>query len=141
FEQTGLAEWIGLQFVSLKNVPFWIFLFAIIAAVNFLTEITSNTASASMILPILTAVALAMAVHPFGLMVSATLAASCAFMLPVAPRPNAIVFGSGYLTIPDMMRAGIWMNLLSIILLFLMTYFLLPVIWDFDMNAFPAELK
>lgn len=141
FEQTGLAEWIGLQFVSLKNVPFWIFLFAIIAAVNFLTEITSNTASASMILPILTAVALAMGVHPFGLMVSATLAASCAFMLPVATPPNAIVFGSGYLTIPDMMRAGVWMNLLSIIFLFLMTYFLLPVIWDFDMNAFPAELK
>src|SRR5690606_19342009 len=102
FQVTGLAQWIGVQFVLLENFPFWIFLIAIIAAVNFLTEITSNTATASMILPILAAVALAMGVHPYGLMESATLAASCAFMLPVSTPPNAIVFGSGYLTTPTM---------------------------------------
>lgn len=141
FQVTGLAHWIGVQFVALENVPFWLFLLAIITAVNFLTEITSNTATASMILPILAAVALAMGVHPFGLMVSATLAASCAFMLPVATPPNAIVFGSGYLTIPDMMKVGIWMNILSIILLSLITYFLLPLVWDFDMSVFPEEFR
>jgi len=141
FQVTGLAQWIGVQFVLLENFPFWIFLIAIIAAVNFLTEITSNTATASMILPILAAVALAMGVHPFVLMVSATMAASCAFMLPVATPPNAIVFGSGYLTIPDMMRTGVWMNIISIILLFFITYFLVPLLWNYDINAFPDAFR
>lgn len=141
FQATGLAQWIGKQFVLLENIPFWLFLLIIITAVNFLTEITSNTATASMILPILAAVALAMDVHPYGLMVGATLAASCAFMLPVATPPNAIVFGSGYLTIPNMMRAGIWMNILSIILLSIITYFLLPLIWGIDMNVFPEAFR
>src|SRR5690606_4183049 len=141
FQVTGLAQWIGVQFVLLENVAFWLFLLAIITAVNFLTEITSNTATASMILPILAAVALARGVHPFGLMVSATMAGSCAFMLPVATTPNAIVFGSGYLTIPDMMKSGIWMNLFSIFLLFIFTYFLLPLIWDFNMSVFPDGLR
>ena len=65
-------------------------------------------------------------VHPFVLMVSATVAASCAFMLPVATSPNAVVFGSGYLRISDMIKTGIWMNVLSIILLTLFVYFVLP---------------
>ncbi len=141
FQETGLATWIGTQFVLLENLPFWIFLIIIIAAVNFLTEITSNTATASMILPILAAVSLAMGVHPYGLMISATMAASCAFMLPVATPPNAIVFGSGYLTIPQMMRTGIWMNLISICVLVVTTYFVLPFIWDFDMLVFPDKLR
>jgi sodium-dependent dicarboxylate transporter 2/3/5 len=141
FQVTGLAQWIGAQFVALENIPFWVFLLVIITAVNFLTEITSNTATASMILPILAAVALAMGVHPYGLMVSAALAASCAFMLPVATPPNAVVFGSGYLTIPDMMKAGIWMNILSIIILFFITYFLLPLFWNFDMGVFPDAFR
>ena len=63
-------------------------------------------------------------------------AASCAFMLPVATPPNAIVFGSGYLRIPDMVRVGIWMNLLSIVLLTLFVFFLLPYLWDFDPLVF-----
>lgn len=141
FQVTGLAQWIGAKFIALENIPFWLFLLVIITAVNFLTEITSNTATASMILPILAAVALAMGVHPYGLMVSATLAASCAFMLPVATPPNAIVFGSGYLTIPHMMKAGIWMNILSIIILFFITYFLLPLLWSFDMFVFPNDFR
>jgi sodium-dependent dicarboxylate transporter 2/3/5 len=74
-------------------------------------------------------------------MVGITVAASCAFMLPVATPPNAVVFGSGYLRIPDMMRTGIWMNLISIVLLTLITYFLLPILWDFDLNVFPETLK
>jgi sodium-dependent dicarboxylate transporter 2/3/5 len=65
-------------------------------------------------------------------MVAATLAASCAFMLPVATPPNAVVFGSGYLRMQDMVRAGIWLNLVSIIILSLMVYFVLPVVWNID---------
>ena len=141
FQTTGLAQWIGSQFEQLESFPYWIFLLVIIASVNFLTEITSNTASASMILPILAAIAMVMGVHPFGLMVSATLAASCAFMLPVATPPNAIVFGSGYVTIPIMMRAGVWMNFVSIAILFLICYFILPILWGFEGTVFPPELR
>jgi len=72
-------------------------------------------------------------------MVGATVAASCAFMLPVATPPNAVVFGSGYLRIPDMVRVGIWMNLVSIILLAIITYFLLPVLWDFNAEVYPID--
>ena len=85
-----------------------------------------------MLLPVLYPMAMTINVHPFILMVSATVAASCAFMLPVATPPNAVVFGSGYLRIPDMVRVGIWMNLLSILLLTLFVYFILPYLWDFD---------
>ncbi|WP_209332576.1 SLC13 family permease [Lunatimonas salinarum] len=141
FQQTGLAQWIGQQFVLLQDVSFWLFLLLVIAAVNFLTEITSNVATASMLLPILSAVALAMNVHPFGLMIAATLAASCAFMLPVATPPNAVVFGSGYLTIPAMMRTGFWMNLVSIACILLLILFFLPFVWGIDLAGFPSELR
>jgi sodium-dependent dicarboxylate transporter 2/3/5 len=75
------------------------------------------------------------------LMVGATVAASCAFMLPVATPPNAVVFGSGYLKIPDMVKAGIWMNIISIILLSLIVFFVLPVFWDFVPDQFPDILR
>jgi sodium-dependent dicarboxylate transporter 2/3/5 len=137
FKETGLASWIGSQFVFLDFIAFGLFLLIIIAVVNFLTEITSNVATASMILPILAAVSLSMNVHPFGLMVGATLAASCAFMLPVATPPNAVVFGSGYLSIPDMFKAGFWMNIFSILLITLFTYYILPLLWNLDLNIYP----
>jgi solute carrier family 13 (sodium-dependent dicarboxylate transporter), member 2/3/5 len=137
FKETGLASWIGSQFVFLDFIAFGLFLLIIIAVVNFLTEITSNVATASMILPILAAVSLSMNVHPFGLMVGATLAASCAFMLPVATPPNAVVFGSGYLSIPDMFKAGLWMNVFSILLITLFTYYILPLLWNLDLNSYP----
>ena len=94
-----------------------------------------------MLLPVLASMALTVNVHPYVLMVGATVAASCAFMLPVATPPNAVVFGSGYLTIPDMVRAGIFMNLLSIILLTLIVFFLLPYLWEFNPNVFPVDWK
>lgn len=137
FKVTGLASWIGTQFAFLDFIAFGLFLLIIIAAVNFLTEITSNVATASMILPILAAVSYSMGVHPYGLMVGATLAASCAFMLPVATPPNAVVFGSGYLSIPDMFRAGLWMNLISILVITLFTLYYLPLVWKIDLSEYP----
>jgi solute carrier family 13 (sodium-dependent dicarboxylate transporter), member 2/3/5 len=137
FKVTGLAAYIGGQFEFLDYMPFFLFLLIIIAAVNFLTEITSNVATASMILPILAAVSYSMGVHPFGLMVAATMASSCAFMLPVATPPNAVVFGAGYLSIPDMVKAGIWMNIISIILITLFSFFVLPWLWQIDLSNFP----
>ncbi|MCO6480619.1 MAG: anion permease [Phaeodactylibacter sp.] len=75
------------------------------------------------------------------IMVGATLAASCAFMLPVATPPNAVVFGAGYLKIPDMVRAGIWLNVISIIIITLLIYVALPYLWAFNPNFCPAHLK
>jgi len=109
--------------------------------VNFLTEITSNLATTAMLLPILAPMALSLDIHPYVLMVSATVAASCAFMLPVATPPNAVVFGSGYLRIPDMVKTGVWMNVISIFILTMMVYFLLPLLWEFDPSVFPANFK
>lgn len=141
FKTSGLAEWIGAQMTSLQGVALILLLLILIAAVNFLTEITSNLATTAMLLPILAPLAVIVDVHPFILMVGATLAASCAFMLPVATPPNAVVFGSGYLKIPDMVRTGVWMNLLSIALLTLIVYFLLPYLWSFNPHICPAEFK
>jgi len=134
FQHSGLAEWIGTRMTMLQGVHLLLLILILITIVNFLTEITSNVATASMILPILASVAVAIDVHPYILMVAATLAASCAFMLPVATPPNAVVFGSGYLRMQDMVRAGIWLNLVSIVILTLMVYFVLPVIWQIDMG-------
>ena len=116
----------------LDGINLFLLVFILIASVNFLTEITSNLATTAMLLPILYPMAMTIDVHPFILMVSAAVAASCAFMLPVATPPNAVVFGSGYLRIPDMVRVGIWMNVLSIILLSVFVYYVLPYLWEFD---------
>ena len=137
FGDTGLALWIGEQLSNFQNLPLFLLILIIAAGVNFLTEVTSNTATTAMLLPVLAPMALAMGLHPYILMVSATLAASCAFMLPVATPPNAVVFGSGHLKIADMAKAGIWMNMMSIFLISVMVYFLLPILWDFDLQEVP----
>ena len=134
FQASGLATFIAEKMVHLNGFSIFIILLVVITVVNFLTEITSNLATIAMLLPILAPTAVMLDVHPYLLMVGATLAASCAFMLPVATPPNAVVFGSNYLKISDMVRAGIVMNIISILLVLLMVYFVLPSLWDF--NAF-----
>ena len=136
FKESGLALFIGTQMTLLDGINLFLLVFILIASVNFLTEITSNLATTAMLLPILYPMAMTIDVHPFILMVSAAVAASCAFMLPVATPPNAVVFGSGYLRIPDMVRVGIWMNILSIILLSVFVYYILPYLWNFDPLSF-----
>ena len=141
FEESGLAVWIGGQMTSLSGLPIFLLILVLIAAVNFLTEITSNLATTAMLLPVLAPMALSIDVHPFVLMVGAAVAASCAFMLPVATPPNAVVFGSGYLRIPDMVSKGFFMNLASILILTLFVYFVLPELWDIVIVGFPEMLK
>lgn len=138
FEETGLAEWIALQLTSMQGLSLILLILVLVASVNFLTEITSNLATTAMLLPVLAPMAFAFDLHPFMIMVSVTISASCAFMLPVATPPNAIVFGSGYLGIPDMVRSGVWMNLISIVLITVLTYLLLPILWDIQPNEFPV---
>jgi sodium-dependent dicarboxylate transporter 2/3/5 len=137
FKTSGLATWIGGQMTLLEGISLILLVMILIAAVNFLTEITSNVATTSMLLPILAPMAIALDIHPLLLMVSATLAASCAFMLPVATPPNAVVFGSELLRIPDMVRSGFFMNLISILILTLFVYFFLGQIWGIDPTSYP----
>tara|TARA_R110001592_G_scaffold184963_2_gene428854 strand:- start:3705 stop:5174 length:1470 start_codon:yes stop_codon:yes gene_type:complete len=141
FEESGLATWIGSQMTSLSGLPILVLVLVLIAAVNFLTEITSNLATTAMLLPVLAPMALTIDVHPFVLMVGAAVAASCAFMLPVATPPNAVVFGSGYLRIPDMVSKGFFMNIISIIILTFFVYFVLPELWDISIDSFPQNLN
>jgi sodium-dependent dicarboxylate transporter 2/3/5 len=140
FEVSGLAIWLGQLITTFGGLPLILLLFVLVTAVNFLTEITSNLATTAMLLPVLAPLAFEVGVHPFGLMVAAAVAASCAYMLPVATPPNAVVFGSGYLRIPDMVSKGIVLNLFSILLITIMVYFLLPVLWDIDLTKFPKAL-
>lgn len=137
FGETGLAIWIGEQLTALENLPLLLLVLILVGAVNFLTEVTSNLATTAMLLPILAPMAVAMNIHPYYLLVAATLAASCAFMLPVATPPNAVVFGSGHLQIKDMVRTGIWMNIFSILLISLIIYFLLPILWGITVDEIP----
>lgn len=130
FESSGLAKWLGGQMTAMDTIPLILLLFILITSVNFLTEITSNLATTAMLLPVLVSLATVIDVHPYFLLVGATVAASCAFMLPVATPPNAVVFGSGYLKIDDMVKKGFWLNIVSIMLLTAIVYFILPLIWD-----------
>jgi len=132
FDSSGLAKWIGSQMPALGTIPLLLLLLILITAVNFLTEITSNLATTAMILPILISLANAIGVNHYFLLVGATVAASCAFMLPVATPPNAVVFGSGFLKISDMVKKGFLMNILSIIILTAFVYYVLPLLWGFE---------
>lgn len=129
FTSTGLDVWLGSQLLTLQLVPWFIILLLVVAAVNFLTEITSNTATASMILPILAAMGTTFNLSPVTLMAGAILAASCAFMLPVATPPNAIVFSSGKITIKEMVKTGFVLNIISIVLIYLFVIFWWPIVF------------
>ncbi|MGM0939616.1 MAG: SLC13 family permease [Bacillota bacterium] len=141
FTQSGLTEWIGTQLITLQGIHIFIVLLVITALVIFLTEITSNTATANMMYPIMAALAIALGVHPYVVMIAAGVASSCAFMLPVATPPNAVVFGAGYLRIPDMAKAGIVLNLIGIVLVTISVYFLLPLVWGIHLTELPDFMK
>ena len=130
FQQSGLTAWIGSQLGFLDQVH-WLTVVVVVALVTiFLTELTSNTATANMLLPIVAGLAAAAGQEALLPMVATALAASFAFMLPVATPPNAIVFASRQVTIAEMARAGIWMNLIGILLITLAIWLWLPAVWD-----------
>ncbi len=135
FNESGLTLWLAGRLEILQGVDLILIIGAIVLLVIFLTEITSNTATASLLLPVTGALAAAIEVHPYGVMVAAVLAASFAFMLPVATPPNAIVFSSRYVTILQMARAGIWLNLLGAVVITAFVYFVLPRVWGIRLDA------
>jgi len=137
FQESGLAEWIGQQMSLLEGVNLLLLIFIVALMLNFLTEVTSNVATASIMLPILAALSQSIGVHPFGPMIAATLAASCAFMLPIATPPNAIVFSFGHVEMKDMIRKGFALNLASTVLITLSVYFLMELVLGIDLSVNP----
>jgi sodium-dependent dicarboxylate transporter 2/3/5 len=137
FQTSGLAQWIGERLSFLCGVPTIIMILCICLLLTFLTEVTSNTATTTMMMPVLGALAAATCIHPFLLMIPAAMSASCAFMLPVATPPNAIIFGSGYLRIPDMVRVGFFLNIIGAIIITLLVYFLAIPILNIDALPLP----
>ncbi|NUL46848.1 DASS family sodium-coupled anion symporter [Cellulosimicrobium funkei] len=121
FSDSGLADWIGEQAAGLGGVPVWLLVAIMATSILFLTEITSNTATAATFLPVAGGVALGVGVDPLLLTIPVALAATCAFMLPVATPPNAIAFGSGYVTIGQMVKGGLYLNLVGMVLITLTT--------------------
>jgi sodium-dependent dicarboxylate transporter 2/3/5 len=114
---SGLAQWIGAQLAGLEDWPVLLLVIAITTLIIFLTELTSNIATAATFLPLVAALAASLGQPPLLLAIPAVLAASFAFMLPVATPPNAIVFASGFVTIPQMVRAGLRLNLIGIVVI------------------------
>ncbi len=129
---SGLAAWIGESVAGLGGMPLLLLVFLVIIVVVFLTEITSNTATAAAFLPILAASAIGIGQDPMLFIVPAAIAASCAFMLPVATPPNAIIYGSGKVNIPQMAKAGVWLNIIVSVALTLASYTLIA--WAFGIE-------
>lgn len=129
FVESGLVAWIAESLTFMQGLSVWVVLLVIAALVIFLTELTSNTATAAMLLPVTVSVATAMGVEPLGFMIAATLASSFAFMMPVATPPNAIVFSSRMVTIGQMAGAGIWLNILGLVLISAYVVFIVPVVF------------
>ena len=124
FKSSGLIIWIGNN-LNLEGIPFFIILLLIITFMVFLTEINSNAASTAIFLPILAGISKAGEYHPFLLMVPATIAASCAFMLPSGTGPNASILASGQIKIPQMAKAGFGLNLIAILIILILTYIII----------------
>ncbi len=137
FKATGLATWIGSQVGLLDNAPILVLVIAVATLIIFLTELTSNTATSAMVMPILSAVAIGLGQNPLLLVVPAAIAASCAFMLPVATPPNAIVFGSGYVTIPQMVKSGFGLNIIGIVITVAITYLVVFPMFGVEVGVIP----
>ncbi len=124
--RTGLAAWLGDKLAGFDLTTLGLLVLVVTTVVVFLTELTSNTATTAAFLPVVAAVAIEAGYPPIALAAPVAMAASCAFMLPVATPPNAVVYGSGMLKIQDMVRAGLWLNIISIVLVSLFSLFLVP---------------
>ncbi len=137
FQVTGLSTFIGSQFAGLAGVSPFVVIVVLCLTLTFLTELTSNTATTQMILPILASVAVDSNVHPLMLMIPATLSASCAFMMPVATPPNAIIFGSDRVRIPEMARIGFVLNLVGVLVISLLFLLVGTVVFGIDFGVMP----
>ena len=138
FVESGLSAYLSQTLQGAEKLPPLLVIASICLMVTFLTELSSNTATTQMFLPVLAAMAVTSGIHPLLLMIPATLSASFAFMLPVATPPNAIVFGSNRVHVMDMAKTGIWLNLLGVLIVSLACYFWAPVVFGFVADQLPS---
>ena len=137
FQTTGLSTWVGESFRELGITSPLLLVFGTCLLLTFLTEVTSNTATTEVMLPIMAGAAAAIGAHPLLLMLPATISASCAFMLPIATPPNAIVFGSGRVSMAAMVRSGLVLNLLGVALVTVMFLWLARPLLGIDLETLP----
>ena len=128
-EATGLALYLGELLGGLTAAPLILLTLGLVGAVIFLTELTSNTATTAALVPVLAAVGAAAEIDPLLLAAPIAMAASCAFMLPVATAPNAVIYASGHVTIPQLARAGFILNLLGMVAVSVLCYLLIPLVF------------
>ena len=126
---SGLSLWLGGVLLGITSLDLVFIILILVTFVIFLTELTSNTGTTATLLPILASLALAAGIEPMLFFAPAALAASCAFMLPVATGPNAVVFASGKVTIPQMVYAGFRLNLIAIVVITALSYYLVPLVF------------
>ncbi|WP_309399342.1 SLC13 family permease [Cerasicoccus maritimus] len=138
FKVSGLTAWTVDQVSFLETMPILIIIMGLAALVTFLTEMTSNTATTTLLMPVLAGVAIGIGQSPLILLAPAAMSASCAFMLPVATPPNAIVFGSGRVTIPQMVRSGFALNVMGIFIITALIYFVMVPVFDVVLNELPT---
>lgn len=138
FKESGLSIWFGEQLSFTGDFHPFIVIMVICLMMTFLTELTSNTATTEMLLPILAGLSVSVNVNPLLFMLPATLSGSMAFMLPVATPPNAIVFGTGKLSVLDMAKNGLILNFLGVILITLATWFIATYLFNIDLNTMPG---
>ena len=138
---SGLAAWIGSLSSNLSGISIIFIVLISIASIIILTELTSNTATASTFIPIFGATALGLGQDPLLLIIPATLGASCAFMMPVATPPNTIAYASGHLKISDMIKVGVWLNLISLIVIGIIIALILGPVFDVELNKIPLWIK
>lgn len=140
FESTGLADWLGGQLSFVSSFPFFVVLILVGGFVMIFTEFNSNTATANILLPVLASMAVAAGMNPLLLMIPATVASSLGFMMPAGTGPNTVIFGSERVTVSDMVKCGVWLNLISLVIVTLMMYFVIMPWLNFD-PALPAWAK
>jgi len=138
FRESGLSLFIGQSLKGISQFPPVLAIFIICIVTTFLTEITSNTATSSILLPIIAGLAVSAGIHPYLLMIPATISASCAFMLPVATPSNAIVFSSGWIKIPHMAKSGIYLNIIGAVLITLITFLVIVPLFDISFGVLPS---
>ena len=126
---SGVAGFIGRGVSSFQDLPLWVMILLVSTASVFISQLASNTACTATLLPIFAAIADGLGINPLLLVIPTTLAASLAFMMPVSTPPNAIVFASGEVTIAQMCKTGLWLNIVGIVLVLLLTYLvIIPVL-------------
>ncbi len=137
FNVTGLANWLGTFSLFFEGYNIFILIIIFVALIIFLTELNSNTATIATFAPILIAFAIGINVNPLFFAIPCTIAASCAFMLPVATPPNAVIFGSGKISIKNMVKAGAVLNIISIFLVTTISYLLLKYFFSYEIYSVP----